>query len=105
MGDRKEREDHVRAAQQGLRRAAEVFANGKYGLVVLDELVSALEVGILTEREILALIKAKPKGLHIAYTGHKKYPKIIEASDLVSEIKMIKHPFYKGFLAQRGIDY
>jgi cob(I)alamin adenosyltransferase len=38
-------------------------------------------------------------------TGHKRWKKVIEKADLVTEMKMIKHPYYEGILAQRGIDY
>jgi len=43
--------------------------------------------------------------LHLVYTGHDKFDKIIAASDLASEITMVKHPYYRGILAQKGIDF
>lgn len=105
LGDRKARAVHVKAAKQGLAIAKKMIASKKYQLVILDELVSALEIGLLSEKEILGLIAKKPKRLHLAYTGHDPYEKIIAASDLVSEIFMVKHPYYQGILAQRGIDF
>lgn len=105
LGDRKAKAEHVHAAREGLQRAHKVLKSGKYGLVILDELVSALELKLITQDEIVALLKSKPKGLHVAYTGHDPFRKIIAASDLVSEITMVKHPYYKGILAQRGIDF
>jgi cob(I)alamin adenosyltransferase len=105
LGDDKARKEHIKAAKEGIKLAARIFRGGKYGLVILDELVSALELKLISEKEVLNLLKAKPKNLHIAYTGHDPYKKIIAASDLVSEITMVKHPYYKGILAQRGIDF
>jgi cob(I)alamin adenosyltransferase len=105
LGDAKERGEHVKAAQAALKRAREVMKSGNYGLVIMDELVSALELKLISQKDILDLLKVKPKDLHIAYTGHDVFPKIIAASDLVSEITMVKHPYYKGILAQRGIDF
>lgn len=105
LGDAKERSDHVKAAKAALRRARAVMRSGNYGLVVMDELVSALELKLITQKDVLDLLKAKPKDLHIAYTGHDAFPKIVAASDLVSEITMVKHPYYQGILAQRGIDF
>jgi cob(I)alamin adenosyltransferase len=43
--------------------------------------------------------------MHLVLTGHNKFPKILKLCDLVTEMKMIKHPYYKGILAQKGIDY
>jgi cob(I)alamin adenosyltransferase len=105
LGDKKERATHVKEAKKGLALANKIIKEDKYDLIILDELVSALELELLSEKEILKLISGKPKYLHLAYTGHDKFPNIIAASDMVSEIKMIKHPYYKGILAQRGIDF
>lgn len=105
LGDDKARKEHIKAAKEGLLYAHKLFRSNKYGLVILDELITALELKLLREKNVLDLLRAKPKDLHIAYTGHDPIKKIITASDLVSEIKMIKHPYYKGILAQRGIDF
>lgn len=105
LGDKKEKALHVKEAKRGLVMAQKLISSDKYDLIILDELVSALELKLLTEKEILQLIKSKPKHLHLAYTGHDFFKNIVEASDMVSEINMIKHPYYKGILAQRGIDF
>lgn len=105
LGDRKQRDEHVRQALQGLERAREVMLSGDYQLLILDEIVSALELNLIEERDILELISLKPKDLHLVLTGHNKYPNILKVCDLVTEMKMIKHPYYKGILAQEGIDY
>ncbi len=105
LGDKKEKEIHIRAALKGLERAREVITSGDYELVILDEVISALEVGLIEERDIIDLIKLKPPLQHLVITGHNKYPKILKLCDLVTEMKMIQHPYYKGILAQKGIDY
>jgi cob(I)alamin adenosyltransferase len=105
LGDKKERKIHIDEAKRGMKRAKEIIASDKYDLVIMDELISALELDLLKEKEILALIKSKPKHTHLIYTGHDAFDKIIEESDLASEINMIKHPYYQGILAQRGIDF
>lgn len=105
LGDKKHRAAHIKAASQGLKLARKAIKSGKYGLVILDELVSALELKLLSEKDILSLITQKSPDLHLAYTGHQPFKKIIAASDLVSEMKMVKHPYYRGIMAQRGIDF
>lgn len=105
LGDQKEKDVHIRQAIQGLERAREIITSGNYDLVVLDEIISALEVGLIEERDILDLIKLKSPLQHLVLTGHNHYPKILKACDLVTEMKMIQHPYYKGILAQKGIDY
>ncbi len=105
LGDRKEKEEHVREALRGLELARQKILSGKYQLVVFDEIISALELQLLEEADILDLIKNKPEMMHMVLTGHTKFPKIVKACDLVTEMKMIKHPYYEGVMAQRGIDF
>lgn len=105
LGDKKQRAEHIKEAKKGLALAKKIIKADKYDLVILDELVSAAELDLLSEKEIVSLISSKPKYLHLAYSGHDKFEGIVAASDLVSEINMIKHPYYKGILAQRGIDF
>ena len=105
LGDKKDRALHVAEAKRGLKVSEKAIKSKKYGLVVLDELVSALELNLISETDILKLIKNKPEKLHLAYTGHDRFEKIIAVSDLVSDITMVKHPYYQGILAQRGIDF
>lgn len=105
LGDTKQRDTHIRQALKGLERARAVVTSGAYQLVILDEIISALELKLIEERDILDLISIRPPRQHLVLTGHNKYPAILKACDLVTEMKLVKHPYYKGLLAQKGIDY
>ncbi|MDO8582116.1 MAG: cob(I)yrinic acid a,c-diamide adenosyltransferase [bacterium] len=105
MGDKKERETHQNAALAGLARASEQLASGKYPLVILDEILSAVDEGLLSEQQILDLMGKKPEDVTLIMTGHKHYPNIFAKADLVTEMKKLKHPFDNGFIAKKGIDY
>ncbi|HBR56868.1 MAG TPA: cob(I)yrinic acid a,c-diamide adenosyltransferase, partial [Blastocatellia bacterium] len=54
--------------------------------------------------EIAAVRKEQPH-LHIVVTGRNAPPELIEAADLVTEMKEIKHPFNAGIFAQQGIEF
>lgn len=105
LGDKKEKEVHIKAALEGLLRAREIITSGKYQVVILDEIISALESRLIEERDIIDLIDIKAPLQHLVLTGHNKFPKIMAKCDLITEMAMVKHPYYKGILAQRGIDY
>ncbi|MBI3231644.1 MAG: cob(I)yrinic acid a,c-diamide adenosyltransferase [Candidatus Doudnabacteria bacterium] len=105
LGDKKEREAHIRQAIKGLERAREIITSSEYQVIILDEIISALESKLIEERDIVDLIHLKRPLQHLVLTGHNKYPKILKECDLMTEMKMVKHPYYKGILAQRGIDY
>lgn len=105
LGDRKPIEEHIRAAKLAMEESIKALKSKKYDLVVLDEAISAIESNLLTVDDVAKIIKSKPKSVHLCLTGHKRIKKLIDMADLVTEMKMIKHPYYKGILAQRGIDY
>jgi cob(I)alamin adenosyltransferase len=105
LGDRKQKDAHIREALNGLERARQIITSKEYNVVILDEIISALELKLVEERDIIDLINIKPADVHLVITGHNKFPAILKLCDLVTEMKMVKHPYYKGILAQRGIDY
>ena len=77
-----------------------------YDLVIADEILYAVQLGLLDERKVIDLIENKPKNKELILTGsHKPFPSIFEKADLVTEVKKIKHPYDKGILARRGIEY
>ncbi len=106
LGDTKQKQEHAQAAAEGLKWLRGELESEKYDVVIADELISAIEVGLLTEAEVLQAAKAaSAKAEAFALTGHNKYNELIEEADLVTEMKMLKHPYYKGILAKKGIDF
>lgn len=85
--------------------AKEYIKEEKVDLLVLDELNIALKKGWLDSAEIIDGLKQKPSWMNIIITGRGALPEIIEACDLVSDIREIKHPYQKGIKAQKGIEF
>jgi cob(I)alamin adenosyltransferase len=108
IGDKHKLKEHREAAKKALEEAKKLIRSKKYKLVVLDEAISALEQKLLKPSDIVSLLKdraKRAKEVHLVMTGHEKFSKIEKLCDLVTEMKMVKHPYYKGFLAVRGIDF
>ena len=97
--------DHAAAAAHGWRAAQQVVTEGQYDVVVLDELLGAISADLVPLDEVLALVRSKPAALHLVLTGRGAPPELVEAADLVSEIRPIKHPYEQGIKAQRGIEF
>jgi cob(I)alamin adenosyltransferase len=95
----------VRLVQEAWNAAVEAMQSKKYDMLILDEINYAIHYGMLGIDQVLEGLAARPGQLHVVCTGRNAHPKLVEAADLVSEIKEIKHPFHKGVLAQRGIEY
>lgn len=102
--DQPESED-VRLAKRGLQKARMALLSGEYGIVVLDEAVTAVFFNLLTVDEILELIKIKPKRVELVLTGRYAPQALIEEADLVTEMKEVKHPYQAGIKARRGIEF
>lgn len=110
LGDTKPRSVHKRAAESALLKAQKKIQSERFELVVLDEIISCVESGLLSETQVASFLdkvrrKGKGESVHLVLTGHVKYRKIEARSDLVTEMKVRKHPYYKGYLAIKGIDF
>lgn len=88
-----------------LKKAKEVFMRGEHDVVVLDELNNALFFELITWEEVEEILNLKPEKVEVIITGRNAPPELIERADLVTEMKMIKHPFEKGIPSRRGIEY
>lgn len=97
--------EHVRAAQQAWQAALQAMGSDRYDMIVLDEINYAIHYGLLDIEQVLEGLAGRPERLHVICTGRNAHPRLIEAADMVSEIRQIKHPFDKGVPAQRGIEY
>jgi cob(I)alamin adenosyltransferase len=73
--------------------------------VLLDELNIVLRYDYLPLAEVVAVLKAKPRDLHIVVTGRNARAELIDAADLVTEMTLVKHPFRAGVKAQVGIEF
>lgn len=96
---------HKVASQKALEFMEKMFKKDQYEMLILDELNNALEYNLIELEKVIRLIQNKPKKLHLVVTGRDAHPKIIKLADLVTEMKKKKHPFDKGFIATKGIEY
>lgn len=105
LGDKLPFSEHKRAALETFDLLHKEITSGKWDVVVADELVGAVSSGLLPLSKAVKLIKDKPVGLDLVLTGHHAPEKLLELADLATEMREIKHPFQKGLLAKRGIDF
>lgn len=97
--------DHAGFAHAGWERAAQLLQNFDGELLVLDELNIALAHGFLDSKVVREALKNRKSSLNVIITGRNSPPEILDVSDLVSEINVIKHPYQNGIMAQKGLDY
>jgi cob(I)alamin adenosyltransferase len=103
--DTQDRARDIAAARQAWETAKAMIADPSYRLVLLDELNIVLRYDYLPLDEVVAVLLAKPRDLHIVVTGRNARHDLIEAADLVTEMTPVKHPFRSGVKAQIGIEF
>ena len=74
-------------------------------LLVLDEVAVAIDYGLLDEKRVLDFLKSKPDSLELVMTGQNASQALIEASDLVTDMRKVKHYYDEGVMARKGIEY
>src|SRR5260363_15227 len=96
----------VATARKGWEIAQQMIASKNYRMIVLDELNVVLKYEYLPLDEVLAVLNSRPDALHIVVTGRHAQERMIEAADLVTEMRLVKHPYrVQQIKAQPGIEF
>ena len=100
---------HKNAAESALNLVMLSLKKGLPGwgipeLVVMDEVVKAVADKLISFKKLEAVVKIRAK-THLVLTGRDGKEQMLKIADLVSNVKKVKHPFDKGELAVRGLDY
>ena len=100
-----DRERDAQVAQKAWAEVEKILQDPSFGMVILDELNIAIHHEYVSLEQVLKAVAHRPHALHVVITGRGAKPELIEAADLVSEMKMIKHPFRNGIKAQKGVEF
>lgn len=93
------------AARRALEFAEKCLTEGRYDLVILDEINYAIDFKLLSVEEVASLLRHKRKTVEVVLTGRSAHPVLIEMADYVTEMREVKHPWRKGTNARKGIEY
>ncbi len=101
-----DRERDRALVQAAWEQSLSYLADANRKLVVLDEVNVALKLGYLAVEQVLEGLALRPELTHVALTGRGAPPALVERADLVTEMKLLRHPFREqGVKAQRGIEF
>lgn len=82
----------------------EKIKNGGYLLLILDEVIGALNAKVFEMPKLIEFLRHKPENLEVVLTGRNPAPELVEIADYVSEMRKVKHPMDKGIMAREGIE-
>lgn len=80
-------------------------SSGSKDMIILDEIMAAIKIGLIDVTDVSAFIKNKPAKLELVLTGRNAPDELIEFADYVSEINPVKHPMSSGIPAREGIEF
>ena len=101
-----DRDRDISLVKSSWSKALNYMKDPKYKLIILDEIIVAIKLGYIDENEIIKCISLRPDLTHVVLTGRGASKKLIDSADLVTEMKLIHHPFREqGVKAQKGIEY
>lgn len=97
-------EEDIKVAREGLKVVEKVLTEGKYDIVVLDELNIALYYRLFDVKDVLDILAKRDPKIEVIITGRYAPDELIEIADLVTEMKEIKHYYKQGVMARKGIE-
>ena len=96
----------MREVIHGVMQELETAAHERYyDMIILDEIVFCLDQGLASMDDLRCLIKNRSEQVEVVLTGRGASDELIEMADLVTEMRMIKHPYEDGTPARKGIEY
>ena len=102
----KDMDETAARARQGWEMAKEKIASGNYDLIVLDEFTYTMTYEWLDTEDVMEWLRLnRPPSLHLVITGRSAPEALIAQADLVTEMKVIKHPYEQGIQAQAGVEF
>ncbi|MBI4388312.1 MAG: cob(I)yrinic acid a,c-diamide adenosyltransferase [Candidatus Omnitrophica bacterium] len=95
-----------RLVENAWKLCEEKLFSKKYDLLIFDEINYVIDYDYLDVKQVIKTLQAKPAEIHVILTGRNAKPELVEAADLVTEMKEVKHPFRgQQIPAQKGIDF
>ena len=95
----------IKLARDGLEHARKVVGEGKVDLLILDEINVAVEWKLVAKEDVIKLVNSRPENMEIVLSGRYAPPEFMELADTVTEMTEVKHPYMKGVMARKGVEY
>lgn len=100
-----DRDKDIASTRKAWDTAVSLLRDPSFDLVILDELNVVLKHAYLPLDEILTELRGRRPMLHVVVTGRNARDEIIDMADVVTEMKLIKHPYRSGVKAQKGVEF
>ncbi len=103
--DKEPEQTDIDTAHEALAHCKAIMEEGKFDIVILDELCIALHFHLLTEEEVLSALRERAENVEVVITGRKAPQSLVDIADLVTDMQEVKHYYTQGILSRNGIDH
>lgn len=100
-----QKEELQKEISEGFNFAKKVVKDNMCDMLILDEVMASVNGGYIDEEDVLKLIESKNDKMELVLTGRNVPKAIVDKSDLITEMKDVKHYFNKGIPARKGIEF
>jgi len=100
-----EKKEYKKYAVNIFNEAKFIAKTKKADLVIFDELLDAISLSIISEKDVVLFLTERAKNVEVVLTGREAGKQILELADYVSEMKKKKHPYDEGVGARKGIEF
>ncbi|WP_409227031.1 cob(I)yrinic acid a,c-diamide adenosyltransferase [Gudongella sp. SC589] len=97
-------QEDIEKAKESLHKCSGILKSNQYDLVILDEVIIAIYLGLLDEDHVIEVVSGKHPNVEVVLTGRYASNKLIQMADLVTDMQEIKHYYTKGVLSRKGFD-
>lgn len=94
----------TRMLESAFAKAYELAAGGK-ALLVMDEVLDAVNCCFVAKERLIERLNGRPEGLEVVMTGRNPAQEFTEMADYITEMRKEKHPYDQGIMARRGIEF
>ena len=90
--------------EENFQQAITLCTQGQCDLLLLDEIIGAINSDLFAEDRLLQWLKERPPNIEVVLTGRNPSPAMLAAADYISNIEKIRHPYDKNIPARFGIE-
>ncbi len=99
-----EKDNYRNFCKDTLSKIQREISKNKYDLLILDEIIPAINSKIVPEEAVLSLLDSRPDSLEAVLTGRNPSDELLSRANYITEMKKIKHPYDKGIQARKYIE-
>lgn len=106
LKDKKKKSEKLKIhAQESILKLKQIIKSMNFDILVCDEILNLLDLGLIKENELATMLRKIKNKKEVVLTGRQKPEKLAKIADYITEMRLIKHPYQKGILARKSIEY